>query len=100
MLIVAVNNAGLKVPAVVNDHIYRTLSALGEKNIAMPNIMIRCPFTGKAVPTGLSTETVLFDSLGDVSVPMRCPACLKMHRWKKKDAWVEKGNGGPQTQGP
>jgi hypothetical protein len=89
------------VPAVVNDHIGRKFKApQAKKYRVMPNIMIRCPITGKAVPTGLSTETVLFDSLGDISVPMRCPACLKVHRWKRKDAWVEKGNGGPQTQGP
>jgi hypothetical protein len=89
------------VPAVVNVHIGRKFRApQAKKYHVIPNIMIRCPITGKAVPTGLSTETVLFDSLGDISVPMRCPACLKMHRWKKKDAWVEKGNGGPETQGP
>jgi hypothetical protein len=55
----------------------------------MPNIIIRCPVFGKAVPTGLSTETILFDSLDDIAIPMRCPACLKVHRWTRKDAWVD-----------
>jgi hypothetical protein len=59
----------------------------------MPNIMIRCPIFGKDVPTGLSTESVVFDSLGDISIPLRCPACLKVHVWNRKDAWVDKAAG-------
>jgi hypothetical protein len=56
----------------------------------VPKIMIRCPVLGRAVPTGLTTEQVVFDSLlPDLEIPMRCPACLKFHKWEPKDAWVE-----------
>jgi hypothetical protein len=54
-------------------------------------IMIRCPVLGRAVPTGLTTEQVVFDSLlPDLEIPMRCPACKKFHKWRRKDAWIEK----------
>jgi hypothetical protein len=60
----------------------------------MPEIMIRCPTLGTAVKTGLSTEMVVLDSLpGTVPIPMRCPACQKLHRWQRKDAWVDTANG-------
>ena len=55
----------------------------------MPDIMICCPLFGTSVPTGLSTEMIVFASLPNVATPLRCPACRKMHRWKPKDAWVE-----------
>ncbi len=56
----------------------------------MPKIMIRCPIVGIAVPTGLTTETIKFESLSSVTIPLRCPACRKLHKWEQKDAWVEK----------
>jgi len=46
----------------------------------MLKIMIRCPTLGKKVSTGLTTEMIMFDSLGaDLEVPLRCPACMKIH---------------------
>jgi hypothetical protein len=56
----------------------------------MPNIMIRCPTLGTAVPTGLTTEKIKFESLSGVIIPLHCPACMKLHKWEQKDAWVEK----------
>jgi hypothetical protein len=58
----------------------------------MPEIMIRCPMFGTAVPTGLRTEAIVLDSLGDLSIPLDCPACLKVHKWRRKDAWIDTGN--------
>jgi hypothetical protein len=60
----------------------------------MPEIMIRCPTLGTAVKTGLCTETVVLDSLErTVPIPMLCPACMKLHKWQRKDAWVDTANG-------
>ena len=59
----------------------------------MPAIVIRCPTFAKTVPTGLRTETIVLDSLGDLSIPLTCPACLKVHNWQRKDAWIDTGNG-------
>jgi endogenous inhibitor of DNA gyrase (YacG/DUF329 family) len=57
----------------------------------MPKIMISCPTVGKAVPTGLTTETIKFESLAGITIPLQCPACMKLHKWEKKEAWVDKG---------
>jgi hypothetical protein len=56
----------------------------------MPRIMISCPTVGTAVPTGLTTEKIKFESLAGVRIPLKCPACSKLHKWEKKEAWVEK----------
>lgn len=55
------------------------------------NIFINCPTMGIPVPTGLSTNPVVFHSLPAVAVPLCCPACGKMHKWKPQDAWVGHG---------
>jgi hypothetical protein len=36
----------------------------------------------------LKTEWVFLKSLPCVAVPLRCPACGQMHKWKPDDAWV------------
>jgi hypothetical protein len=61
----------------------------------MPRIMIRCWQTKKAVPTGLTTEMVVLDSLSNpmkssmLTLNVRCHLCGSKHKWKYKDAWVE-----------
>ena len=54
----------------------------------MADILVQCPRTGAPVPTGLKTEWVLLKSLPSVAVPLRCPACGQMHKWKPDDAWI------------
>jgi endogenous inhibitor of DNA gyrase (YacG/DUF329 family) len=56
------------------------------------HIFINCPNSGKPVSTGLKTESVVFESLPAVAVPLQCPECGKIHRWKPVDAWI-----GPKT---
>src|SRR5436190_24318888 len=42
--------------------------------------MINCPFLARPVPTGLTTEAVVFASLfPDINIPLECPACKKIH---------------------
>jgi endogenous inhibitor of DNA gyrase (YacG/DUF329 family) len=55
---------------------------------ALADILVQCPRTGAPVPTGLKTEWVLLKSLPCVAVPLRCPACGQMHKWKPDDAWI------------
>ena len=55
------------------------------------NIFINCPTMGIPVPTGLTTNSVVFHSLPAVAVPLCCPACGKMHKWKPQDAWIGHG---------
>jgi hypothetical protein len=55
----------------------------------MADIMISCPVFRKAVPTGLTTDIIVLNTL-DFSLTMHCPACRKIHRWTRSDAWIEK----------
>jgi hypothetical protein len=61
----------------------------GFRGTRMPKIMIRCSTFGTPVPTGLTTEAIKFDSLSGIEIPMQCPACLKNHKWERKDAWID-----------
>jgi hypothetical protein len=54
----------------------------------LADILIQCPRTGAPVSTGLKTEWVFLKSLPSVAVPLRCPACGQMHKWKPDDAWI------------
>jgi hypothetical protein len=63
---------------------------------ALADILVRCLRTGAPVPTGLKTEWVLLKSLPSVAVPLRCPACGQMHKWKPADAWI--GSARPATE--
>jgi RNase P subunit RPR2 len=35
------------------------------------------------------TEKIRFESLGGMQFSIICPTCGKIHRWKKRDAWIE-----------
>jgi endogenous inhibitor of DNA gyrase (YacG/DUF329 family) len=54
----------------------------------MADIFVQCPRTGAPVSTGLKTEWVFLKSLPSVAVPLRCPACGQMHKWKPDEAWI------------
>jgi hypothetical protein len=54
----------------------------------MPDIMITCPIFKKPVPTGVTSEQIILDSL-EFDLTMRCPACRKIHKWTRTDAWVQ-----------
>jgi hypothetical protein len=54
----------------------------------MPEIMIRCLNTKRVVPTGLTTEKIKLSSLSGLKLRLQCPACLKLHRWGQKEAWL------------
>jgi hypothetical protein len=41
----------------------------------MANIMIRCPIFGMAVPTGITTEMIILDTL-NFPLSMHCPAIV------------------------
>ena len=58
------------------------------KDAIKGDIFILCPTTGKPVPTGLHTDTVVFHTLPKIEMRMRCPACQEDHTWKCTNAWV------------
>jgi hypothetical protein len=56
--------------------------------LSQGEILIRCPRTGAPVTTGLRIDWVVFSSLPPVAVPLRCPACGRIHKWKPQEAWI------------
>lgn len=56
----------------------------------MATVMIRCPSTGKAVPTGLSMGEAAFKTATLEGNSTQCAACGQMHVWSKAQAWVAK----------
>ena len=54
----------------------------------MASIMIKCPVSGRAVSTGIETESAVFRKLPKVSSRMHCPACGKNHVWSVSSAWL------------
>jgi hypothetical protein len=51
-------------------------------------VMIRCPGTGKAMPTGYAMDRPTFDSNEVFDIQTKCIHCGRVHRWTKRDAWV------------
>jgi hypothetical protein len=43
----------------------------------MAHIMIKCPMFGMAVPTGITTEMIILDTL-DFPLTVNCPACREI----------------------
>lgn len=56
----------------------------------MGMVMIKCPTTGKAIPTQIGMDKQSFQSSTLVNNTIGpCPACGQFHTWSKKDAWVQ-----------
>ena len=58
----------------------------------MAAVLIRCPDTGRAIATGIETDRFSFETLPDIESKLRCPACGKIHVWRRSDAWLEGSN--------
>lgn len=55
----------------------------------MPEILIRCPITGKDVHTGLSLQADVLRSAEIETYPVACPHCGQRHAWKQNDAYPQ-----------
>jgi transposase-like protein len=57
----------------------------------MATLLIKCPTSGKSVPTGFGMDPVSFAEPTNqlFGNSFRCPACGKIHTWDKKDAFLE-----------
>jgi len=49
-------------------------------------IVIRCPETGKNVPTGMASDAHSFETLSIENCQVQCRACGEAHRFSKADA--------------
>jgi hypothetical protein len=54
----------------------------------MGNIMIKCPNTGRVIPTGMIADHLSFKSTPVFFARVLCPICRTEHEWFAKEAWV------------
>jgi hypothetical protein len=54
----------------------------------MGAVMVRCPQTGRDIPTGLVTDRKSFESMPVFFARVHCPICRTEHEWFAKEAWV------------
>jgi hypothetical protein len=54
----------------------------------MGAVMIRCPQTGRAIPTGLEMSADDFARTPVFFARTRCPICQSDHEWFAPQAWV------------
>jgi hypothetical protein len=54
----------------------------------MGMVMIKCPQTGRAIPTGIETDHESFQRCAVFFAHTRCPICRTNHGWFAREAWV------------
>ncbi len=52
-------------------------------------IMVKCPQSGRAIPTGLKSDRETFLRSIVFFGNTLCPACQANHNWFAREAWVE-----------
>jgi hypothetical protein len=67
---------------------YRSAQQTQEQERPMGAVMVRCPETGRDIPTGLVTDRKSFDATPVFFGRVHCPICRTEHEWFAKEAWV------------
>ena len=52
------------------------------------SVMIRCPETGRDIPTGMIADRESFNATPVFFARVYCPICRTEHEWFAKEAWV------------
>ena len=55
----------------------------------MGMVMIKCPQSGRAIPTGIKIERERFRASPVFFSRTRCPICRADHAWFAREAWVD-----------
>jgi hypothetical protein len=64
----------------------------------MGSVMVRCPATGRDIPTGIVTDRKSFDATPVFFGRVRCPLCRTEHEWFAKDAWLCEADPAPRPR--
>jgi hypothetical protein len=54
----------------------------------MGAVMIKCPDTGREIPTGIVADRRSFNATPVFFGRVYCPLCRTEHEWFAKEAWV------------
>jgi hypothetical protein len=52
-------------------------------------VMVKCPQTGRPIPTGIRTDRESFGRSPVFFGQTRCPICHVHHAWFAREAWVQ-----------
>ena len=67
----------------------------------MGMVMVKCPQTGHAIPTGIKTDRESFGRRAVFFSRTHCPLCHSDHPWFAREAWVDepgvRRHGGSQA---
>jgi hypothetical protein len=55
---------------------------------SMGAVMIKCPDTGRDIPTGMIADRESFKATPVFFARVLCPLCGKQHEWFAQQAWV------------
>jgi len=58
----------------------------------MSMVMVKCPQTGRAIPTGIQTNHESFQRSPVFFGRTPCPICHTDHAWFAREAWVDEPN--------
>ena len=59
----------------------------------MGMVMVKCPLTGRAIPTGIEIDHDSFQRCTVFFARTRCPICRTEHPWFAREAWVHEQSG-------
>jgi hypothetical protein len=62
----------------------------------MGMVMVKCPQTGRAIPTGITIDRESFQRSPVFFRRTRCPICQAEHAWFAQEAWVDE----PRARAP
>jgi hypothetical protein len=62
----------------------------------MGMVMVKCPQTGRAIPTGMKTDRETFGRSAVFFARTHCPICHTDHAWFAREAWVYEPSAGAQ----
>lgn len=54
----------------------------------MGAVMIKCPDTGRDIPTGMHADRLSFSATPVFFARVLCPFCNTEHEWFAREAWV------------
>jgi hypothetical protein len=58
----------------------------------MGMVMVKCPQTGRAIPTGIETDRENFRRSPVFFARTRCTICHTDHAWFAPEAWVDESS--------
>ena len=64
----------------------------------MGMVMVKCPQTGRAIPTGIETDRESFGRSTVFFSRTHCPICRTVHAWFAREAWVYEPGARPRRR--